>query len=302
MSDTKPESQNIDTKAEPVSVPRPSPNGIRSIQGEVPPGFPSIEGLYLTDLDAGNVGKVYAKDFLKDVPQLTRSAANELNLAAQHAESTKATRGHAENPNGIRSEYWRTRSEISEHVAQANMPNSIRTDPLSESGTNFPGYDLTNQDEICSVKAFTLRSSTKDEQASPRYGAYRSEFQDIISPTSDQNQKAANRFWKLKSEEGWNDIAKHLPPEVASANNPEEMAEAISNYSTMRIPEDQMEDVRNNIMKKCGVSREEVCSRVKSIDPEYTTAHYQAKAAELRMKRQEEYIALQERLRLRGNA
>jgi hypothetical protein len=312
MSDTKPENQNVDTSVEQTTISRPSADGIKSIQGDstdteintteagrnLPAGYYSIEGLHATDFDAGNVEKVYPKDVMQGTPPLTASAANDLNLAAQHAESTKATRSHAENSEGVPPEYWRIRSEISEHIAQNNIPGSLRADQLSDNGSNFPGYDVIGKDELASVKVFSLRQSQKDGQVAlePRYEQYRSEFQDITSATSAQNLQAADSLWKLKNEEGWDGIKEHLPPEVASANDSAEMAEAIAKHSTMRIPADQVEEVRNNLMERFGVSEEEVCRRVRSIDEDYTTAHYQAKAAEVWLRRQQENIALQRRL------
>lgn len=312
MSDIRPETPESINKAENSNVARPSEKGIKSIQGDynstgplnrhgndtIPPGHHALEGLSLTNLDSGSVKKVYPKDLLQETPPLNNSAANDLQLAMQHAESTKATRSHTSNPEGVPPEYWRMRSEISEHIAQENMPDSLRTDKLSDNGSNFPGYDVINKNEISSVKVFSLTPAPHDGQVvlEPRYGEYRKEFKDIISPDSNQNQNAAQKIWAVRDKGEWNDIKDRIPPEIALANSPGEVAKAISNCSTMRIPEDQLENVRSDLMERFNLSREEVCSRVKSIDKRFTTAHYQSKAAEVWMKREQEFVTLQKRL------
>jgi hypothetical protein len=313
MSDTKLETENKQNNAEELSSENISSDGIRAVQGDtlpsnqassqwvhnLPPGFHSIKGLSASELDVQNIKNVYPKDNLQvSTPQLNPADANDLDLAGQHAGMTKATRAHADTPKGVPVEYWRIRSEISEHFAQQNIINGLRADQLSQNGSNFPGYDVLGKDELCSVKVYGLEEIQRGEHKilQPRYDQYDKVFAHLISPESDQNTQAAKQLWELRNSGNWDDLEEHLPPDVVAAKTEVEMVQAISKNSTMRIPEDQVENVRVHLMERFGLTYEDASRRIRSIDERYTTAHYQLKAAEIWMHREQELASLRKRM------
>lgn len=271
------------------------------------PGVDSINGLEKTEIGISSVTNLVPKEAVpSQAESLTPSAANDLELSSKHANLTKSTRAHAisfnENRDEIANEYFRIRSEITEDLAHYRITDGIRADPYSKGGHNFPGYDIFGSNEICSVKCFSYQQVKDKESAEtklkPRFSEYRKEFMNIISPTSESNVDAAKRLLEIKSTDlhAWEKLKSHLPSNVASSNEKISMADALSLNSTMRIPEDQLDSVKqyltnfyykklvdDGVNEKAArtISKIEVNRRVLSIDPRYKTEHYQAKAAQV---------------------
>jgi hypothetical protein len=279
---------------------------INSMSGYIP-GINSINGLEQTELENQKVKELVPYELISPQTEpLTESAANDLNLAAIHANLTKATRAHAtpsdESQNKIANEYFRIRSEITEDVACYRIKEPIRTDAYSVGGHNFPGYDVFGENEVCSVKCYSFKKiineNTGQGELTPRFSQYQTEFMNIITGDSGSNLSAAERLIKIRGEnpEDWKILKNHLPKDVAESESQAEMANALSHNSTMRIPEDQLDSVKQNLKnfyykklikdgmdeKTAQVTSElEVNRRILSIDPRYKTEHYQAKAAEV---------------------
>lgn len=233
------------------------------------------------------------------MPPMTASEAEDLSISAEHANLTKATRFHAENGgHGSIYEYHRIRSEISEDLASYQVESAARADHYSVGGHNFPGYDVLGTNEVSSVKCYSVKSE-KNGELQPRFGSYQTEFMNIMQPDSKANQKAAERFLQIRenSPDEWEKLKNHLPKSVLEAKNPEEMAKELAACSTMRIPQDQVSAVaqnltayyKNKLMREknmteseaISAAQAEVSKRILSIDPRYQTAHYQGMAAKI---------------------
>lgn len=241
--------------------------------------------------------------------RLDSSAEYDLDVATRQADADKAVCYHETASPGRVCEYRRIRSGITEVLAEQSMPRSVRADPYSESGTNFPNYDVFSPDETASVKALSLK------EGEPRK-IYRQYFSDLVNPNSEKNQKAAERLtWLMQNDDqAWKELAPHLPSRVREGNDVQTMQKALAERATLRIPEDQVEKVQEDLKayiarhpEKFGLAgksspderakeiKQLVGSRVRSIDERYTTAHYQAKAAEMVNLRDEDLARLARR-------
>ncbi len=273
---------------EPLESQQLSPTGIKAVQGFQEP----TEG---TLPDAEKIHHVAPKEYVADVPSLTSSAANDLELSAQRAMAAKATHYH-ELGGGKIHEYHRLRSEITEDLASQNIEKGVRADSYSTSGTNFPTYDVFGSSEVSSVKAYSLKDGA------PRYGAYRTALIDIADQNSPANQKAATELLKIKNSdpERWQAMVAHMPAQVSEATSVDQLSHGLAETSTLHIPADQVEPVRQymyrSVMRdpgKFGITasgdaaeieskvHKLVDSKVISIDDRFQTAHYQGKAADL---------------------
>ena len=241
--------------------------------------------------------------------RLDSSAEYDLDVAARQADADKAVRYHETASPGRVCEYRRIRSGITEVLTEQNIPGSVRADPFSKSGTNFPNFDLFSPDEAASVKALSLKDGE------PRR-IYRQYFSDLLNPSSEKNQKAAERLTWLKQndDQAWKELVPQLPSDVREGKDVQSVQKALAERATLRIPEDQVDKVQEDLKayiarhpEKFGLAGESspderareikqmVGSRVRSIDERYTTAHYQAKAAEMVNLRDEDLARLARR-------
>lgn len=272
--------------------------GMAAMQGqETPPGFNAVLGLSgeSKPLNPATVQEAVPRESVNAPHQLNAAEMNDLELASQSADASKATFWHGESEKGTENEYYRVRTEIGEKLAKDNLPNSVRADQFSEGGTNFPNYDVLSPDEASSVKVRAMR----DGKISLRY---REEFANLVCSNSELNQKAANRLMKIKESDPaeWEKLAPHLPSDVRNAESTNDAQTALADVATMRIPADQVAPVRTDLEKiivqnpeKFGLdakggaddlattAHQLVTDRILSIDERYDTAHYQAKAAEI---------------------
>jgi hypothetical protein len=246
------------------------------------------------------------EEVIPDENKLDSAAQFDLDIAAKRADAEKSVRYHETEIPGRVCEYRRIRSGITEVLAAENMPGSIRSDRFSESGTNYPNYDIFTPDEFASVKAL----SYKDGE--PRK-IYRQFFLDIINPDSQKNQKAAERLvWVRDHDQALgNELSNHLPQELTADSDIQTIQKILSEKGTLRIPEDQVEKVKEDLKfyfkkhpekvpgtdpdshENHAVDIEQMIEdRIRSIDKRYTTAHFQAKAADLVSLRDEDLAGL----------
>ena len=88
------------------------------------------------------------------------------------------------------------------------------------------------------------------EQGEPRYGDYNKYFKDIVNPESRANQRAAADLLDAKSSPEWQTMRDHFPADVQTATNQSDMASALAERSSLRIPHDQVEPVRDNLRQR----------------------------------------------------
>lgn len=157
--------------------------------------------------------------------------------ARQHVPEHVATRG------GQRVEFYKMRGRIGEELATADMNGANLNDVTGKS--NFANYDVVSPDEVSSVKVKGLT-----EQGEPRYGDYNKYFKDVVNPESPANQRAAADLLNAKASPEWQEVAGNFPAEVQAATNQAEMASALAERSSLRIPYDQVDSVRNNLQQR----------------------------------------------------
>jgi len=157
--------------------------------------------------------------------------------AEQHVPEHTATRG------GQRVEFYKMRGRMGEELAMADMNGANLNDVTGKS--NFANYDVVSPNEVSSVKVKGLT-----EQGEPRYGDYNKYFRDTVNPESRANQRAASDLMDAKSSPEWQKMSHHLPTDVQMAANQSEMSSALAEHSSLRIPYDQVEPVRNNLQQR----------------------------------------------------
>jgi hypothetical protein len=263
------------------------------------PGIAAVQGLNVRPEDAeqndGINRVVPAEQIVAAATPPSDAALNDLELAAQRANATKATYFHNDSVGSKQAEYRRLRSEISEELAATNVTGGIRADPFSVGGNNFPNYDVLGDQEVSSVKVHSY------DEGEPR-SAYQKDFQQIVNPNSAGNQQAAARLLEIKENQpqAWKQLSPHLPANVREATDQKALQTALAERATLRIPQDQVESVRKDLRacmsanpNKYGLDAQAtpevlaphieqmVQTRVLPIDERYATSHYQAKAAEL---------------------
>lgn len=263
---------------------RPSPAGVRSIQGlSAPPS------------DTEAVRQLAPDERFSPPDPLGPSESNDLELATQRAEAAKATRYHNDGDRSRLAEYQRLRSEIGEELAVQNITGGVQADAFSRAGTNFPNYDVLAPAEVSSVKVYSL------DEGKPRFDRYHADFSELVNPDSNGNRTAAERLMEIRAEhpEMWQQLSPHLPDGVRAAETAGGMQAALAEKASLRIPADQADEVRADLRKDMRVYPKRygldpnaephdralqiertVQTRVLSIDDRFTTAHYQAKAAD----------------------
>jgi hypothetical protein len=138
----------------------------------------------------------------------------------------------------------------------------------------------------------------------------------VVNPDSKKNQQAAERLMWLREndEKSWKELASRLPQELNEAMDIQTMQKALAQHASLRIPDDQIEFVKENLKKyfikypeKINLHEENspekydqiitqfVESRLRSIDARYTTAHFQAKGVEIVGLRDEDLARLASR-------
>jgi hypothetical protein len=267
-----------------------------------PAGFNAIRGMTTEkgQPDYKTVNAVTSREIVQAPSVLNASAANDLEIASQQAIAAKATRWHGESTQGKEVEYYRIRSEIGEELAVKNIPGSVQADAFSKAGTNFPNYDVLSPQEASSIKVRAFQ----DEKPSTQY---RDDFAALVYPNSHKNQKAAHQLLTLKTRDqaAWAQLAPHLSSEIQTSVSAQRIQESLAQIATLRIPADQVDAVRTDLITDMGVNpgkygldansepenladkiHQMAFTRILAIDARYDTVHYQSKAAEMVQERE----------------
>jgi hypothetical protein len=170
-------------------------------------------------------------------------AAQEQQLDAAAKQAERHVPEHVATRGGQRVEFYKMRGRIGEELAKAEINGANLNDITGKA--NFANYDVVSPNEVSSVKVKGLT-----EQGEPRYGDYNKYFKDIVNPESRANQRAAADLMDLKSSPEWQRIAGNFPADVQAAANQSDMASALAEHSSLRIPYDQVDSVRNNLQQR----------------------------------------------------
>jgi predicted RNA-binding Zn ribbon-like protein len=167
-----------------------------------------------------------------------------LNTASERADHT--VEKHRDTPEAQQVEFYKVRGRIGEELAAANMPDSNNLNDVTGK-SNFANYDVISPYEVASVKV-----KERNNGGQPRYGDYNKYFRDITNPNARANQRAATDLLQMKSEEPeqWQQVAQHLPSEVKIAQDQTQMTAALTDSASLRIPGDQVAEVRENLKQR----------------------------------------------------
>jgi hypothetical protein len=171
--------------------------------------------------------------------------AAQVRLDEAAAQAQKEVPEHKDTPEAQQVEYYKLRGRVGENLAQENIPEAVNANDATGK-QNFANYDLFSPHETASVK---VKQLTDGE---PRYADYNKYFKDITNPQSKTNQRAAADLLAIKTEDParWEKLAPHLPAEVLQAQEPAQMTGALAEKGSLRIPGDQVAQVRENLKSR----------------------------------------------------
>lgn len=181
---------------------------------------------------------------VQGLPEKTSNETVTLNKAAERA--NLKVKEHVPTLDGKEVEYYKLRGRIGEELAVENIPGSVNINDVTGK-SNFANFDVVSPHETSSVKVKSCNAEGR-----PRVADYNKYFEDISNPGSKANQRAASDLLKMRTEEPeqWQKLAKHLPEDVVNAKDQSKMANALAEISSLRIPGDQVAEVRTKIMQR----------------------------------------------------
>ncbi len=173
--------------------------------------------------------------------ELPRETATDLQEAVRRAR--REVPEHVATRNGQMVEFYKLRGRVGEELVEKDMPGAVNLNDATGK-SNFANFDVVSPSEVASVKVKGLGRVGK-----PRYADYDKYFRDIVNPGSKANRRAAEDLLAIRqdSPEIWRHVARSLPSEVVRAEGGRQMAGAMAEKSSLRIPVGQVARLRSRM-------------------------------------------------------